>query len=132
MRSLERHLEPREIPRVSDIAGARRAHLKRDRIEASCHIDALRPLSEALERRVVGQEKAADSDQLGRHCHTCLCDLSTLMGLDGTLEEILSQARRNPFEVLGLADMPNPTVDSNSTVLARRSLQSTARRGQRC
>ena len=76
---------------MSDVVGARSAQQSRDRMEASCHIDALRPLSEALERRVVGQQDAVDP---------LICSFSRLLsGLNDPARPLLTALLLGPTGV---------------------------------
>jgi len=60
MKTQQSRQEPPEALPIPEVVGARRTEHKRDRMEASCHIDALGPLSENLGCRVIGQEKAIE------------------------------------------------------------------------
>lgn len=76
---------------VPKVVGAVSAPQTRDRMEASCHIDALRPLSETLGRRVVGQGEAIEP---------LICSFSRLLsGLNDPSRPLLTALLLGPTGV---------------------------------
>ena len=91
MRSQEIRPERQDALPIPDVVGSHGANQMRDRMEASCHIDALHPLAEALERRVVGQEDAIEP---------LICSFSRLLsGLNDPSRPLLTALLLGPTGV---------------------------------